>query len=238
MKQNTREIIFRVIKGGNLEKKQCCNNIGISMLYSLGPVFLFSLNQILATVPGGWGRWVLSDEKLPAKTFWQALLPGPSCLLPPSISAAKTLSSALHRDEGFPHLTSPLPPLHLTHHNTSLCCALPSSCQKPPALLAHLFLLLSFQILKSVWSTPKHCCDAAWLQAAPGQGTQRIAQPCLHGAARSVFQGWQPHHEYISRRAQPFILILINAWRDPDFCKYILLYVLSSQGRVFKACSK
>lgn len=172
------------------------------------------------------------------QTFWQALLPGPSCLLPPPISAAKTLSSALHRDEGFPHLTSPLPPLHLTHHNTSLRCALPSSCQKPPALLAHLFLLLSFQILKFAWSTPKHCCDAAWLQAAPGQGTQRIAQPCLHGAARSVFQGWQPHHEYISRRAQPFILILINAWRDPDFCKYILLYVLSSQGRVFKACSK
>lgn len=32
MKQNTREIIFRIIKGGNLEEKQWCNNIGISML--------------------------------------------------------------------------------------------------------------------------------------------------------------------------------------------------------------
>lgn len=123
---------------------------------------------------------------------------------------------------------------------TTLPCTVPSpAAASSPLPTWHIFFSLFPSKYWNLHGLPQNIAAIQrGCRQPPGRGAQRVAQPFLHGAARSVFQGWQPHHEYISRRAQPFILILINAWRDPDFCKYILLYVLSSQGRVFKACSK
>lgn len=125
MKQNTREIIFRVIKGGNLEKKQCCNNIGISMLYSLGLVFLFSLNQILATCSSSWRmgqmgalRWEASSQDFLTSPAARAILPLTSthqCCKDPVLSSSPRwrLSSS--------DIPAPTSPSHPPQHFPALC---------------------------------------------------------------------------------------------------------------------
>lgn len=85
--------------------------------------------------------------------------------------------------------------------------------------------------------TPFAALLAGWLRSGGAPSPAGGADPGhLLEAAAPACRGWWPHHECISRRVQPFIPGLINAWTDPDFCKYILLYVLNWQGRGFEAC--
>lgn len=110
----------------------------------------------------------------------------------------------------------------------------------------HIFYMLRF--LQDGWMLTNEVLPprAPLLPTLPSQHDThpQLTVPTMAAAICHLLRGcqlcWtlQPHHECIRRRAQSFLLILINSRRDPDFGKYILLYVLSSQGGVCKACAK